>query len=102
MELIEVPPHSQYSPVVVNCGCILLLLRCGDAADTAEGKVTVSHTTSSNSTEGATEQTPLSLQVGAVVFTAAAQQVSIVVGAGGATFYRAHVNLGGACAGHTF
>lgn len=102
VELIEIPPHSQYSPVVVNCGCILLLLCCGHSNPSynGDGQVTISCLSNSNNstcnTEGATvsDQVALSLQVGAVVFTGAAEQVCISVGAGGATFYRAHVNLG--------
>jgi hypothetical protein len=87
VELIEIPPHtSQYHPVAVNCGCILLLLRAGDAP----GSVLLRTTSDSGECQPA-----LDLREGAVVFTAALEDVVITTGGSGATFYRAHVNLGG-------
>jgi hypothetical protein len=106
VEVIEMPPNTiQYHPVVVNCGCILLLLRAGDAPgsvtllSTAETSSNSSSSSSSSSggSGGAAEeaQRSLDLREGAVVFTAALEDVAISTGASGATFYRAHVNLGG-------
>jgi hypothetical protein len=83
VERIELPAHAAgYRPVRVNCGSILLLQSGGDAD---EGVTLVPQ-------EG--EGEALTLRTGAVVFTSAGQDVCISTGAGGAVFYRAHVNLG--------
>jgi hypothetical protein len=68
--------------VRVSCGSILLLQNCGDAEESV--------TLVPQEGEGET----LTLRTGAVVFTSAGQDVCISTGAGGAVFYRAHVNLG--------
>eukprot|EP00598_Pedospumella_elongata_P015979 CAMPEP_0185002268 /NCGR_PEP_ID=MMETSP1098-20130426/73461_1 /TAXON_ID=89044 /ORGANISM="Spumella elongata, Strain CCAP 955/1" /LENGTH=125 /DNA_ID=CAMNT_0027529739 /DNA_START=23 /DNA_END=397 /DNA_ORIENTATION=+ len=87
VELIELPPHTtSYHPAVLPCGAILLLLRSGMTPES------VILTAQSSATEGV-QESPLDLKEGAVVFTAARQEVSITAGAEGATFYRAHVNL---------
>lgn len=69
---------TAYQPPLLPCGCVLLLLKTGSG---------VSSVVLSTASE------ELTLQEGAVVFTAAGQDVSVTTGADGATFYRAHVNL---------
>jgi len=87
VELIEVPPNTtSYHPAVLPCGAVLLLFRSGSAP----GSVIL--TAQGCESEGVQESV-LDLKEGAVVFTAAGQDVSITTGADGATFYRAHVNL---------
>jgi hypothetical protein len=83
VERIDLPPHTvDYQPVRVSCGCIYLVQNLGSTA----GDSTIAM-----EAEGST----LHLKEGAVVFTAAGEAVKITTGAGGATLFRAHVNLGG-------
>lgn len=85
MELIEVPANTAaYRPPVLPCGAVLLLFKAGSAASSAV-----------LNTQSGAEGSELDLKEGAVVFTAAGQDVTITTGAEGATFYRAHVNLTG-------
>lgn len=85
MELIEVPANTTaYHPPALPCGAVLLLFKAGSAASSAV-----------ITTQSGVESSELDLKEGAVVFTAAGQDVAITTGAEGATFYRSHVNLTG-------
>ena len=78
VERTTLPPNTgAYSPPILPCGYILLLL--------SGSSCTVSNTTTGES---------ISLQVGTVMFIAANTPLSIDGGAEGVQLYRAHVNLG--------
>lgn len=84
VERIEIPANTtDYHPITVDCGSLLLLLQ--STSDHPSVKVTTVRTNES-----------LLLREGGVVFTGANEEISITTGETGATFYRAHVNLGDA------
>lgn len=80
MEIIRVPAKTlSYSPPVVDCGSVLLVM-------SGEGlQITAS-----------AEEAPQSILVGSVFFLVASQALSICTSDSPAVIYRAHVNLGSA------
>lgn len=84
VELISVPAQvASYKPLVVACGCIMLLM--------SGSGVSIAYQ------EGVEEQTIVkttTLMKGSVLFVVANAHVTVSTGLDPAVFYRAHVNLG--------
>ena len=81
VELITVPAQvASYKPLVVACGCILLLVSGSGVSITCQ--------------QGLGENQSATLQTGSVLFVVANALVTLSTGVDSAVLYRAHVNLG--------
>lgn len=77
VELCNIPPNADpYHPSVIDCAYLLLIFK-GNTTMICEGNK------------------PLQpIKVGSVYFVSANSDITVVAGADGVVFYRAHVNLG--------
>ena len=77
VEMCKIPPNAEaYHPSVIDCGCILLLIK-GNTCMICEGS-----------------QPFAPLKLGSVLFISANCDITILAGKEGVVFYRAHVNRG--------